>query len=108
MTVSHDSFIENNEKFIYSTYNGVTILVRESDGFINAGKLCTDAKENFYNFTRGKKWKQIMDYYTNSEGNVNLRYLYNLKKGYDKAQGKYLTPDLIHFVAEWISIPYAF
>jgi len=108
MTVSHDSFVENNERFTFSFYNGISILTRDVDGFVNAGKMCTDAKEKFYNFTRGKRWQEIIDYYVQLEGSVNLRYLYNLRKGYDKAQGNYLNPDLVHFVAEWISIPYAF
>jgi hypothetical protein len=34
--------------------------------------------------------------------------IYELRKDYDEVQGQYIHPDLVHFVAEWISIEYAF
>ena len=105
-------FVENGEELQLGTYNGVTILYRTSDLYINVGKLCRDAREDFYNFRRGKKWKQIIEYWNQEykiESTEKSRLpLIELKKGYPKAQGIYINPDLIHFVANWISIDYAF
>ena len=87
-------------------------MYRVNDNYVNAGKLCRDAGEDFYNFKRGKRWSNIINYCTNpnrNDGTVNLRHpLYELKKGYPQAQGIYVHPKLIHFIAEWISVDYAF
>lgn len=113
MTSSNETtFIENSEIFINGSYNGVDLIIRNSDKYCNAGHLCKKADEDFYNFRRGKRWSKIVDYWTKyegPEGAVNLRLpTYDLKKGYNLAQGTYVHPDLIHFVAEWISMKYAF
>lgn len=109
---SNDSFVENYETFFRSTYNGISVLIRGSGKYINAGRLCHDGKKNFYDIKRQKKWSEILDYYIKNEcsgGDGNSRILDNqLKKGFKQAQGIYIHPDLIHFVAEWIDVKYAF
>ena len=105
------SLIENNEEFIKGTYNGIEIYIRKSDGFINATKLCISAKRDFRTFKRSKRWSSIFQYYLKFECRKDVQNctpLYELKNGYNLMQGQYITPDLIHFVAEWISIEYSF
>ena len=107
----HSTITENNEQFLKATYNGISIFVREKDGFINVTKLCGDGGRDFHTFRRGNRFRSILEYYEKFEvpkDRQNCRPLYELKKGYNKMQGQYLTPDLIHFVAEWISIEYSF
>ena len=114
MMGSHDTLfaVENDEEFRTGSYNGVSIVYRVSDKYVNVGKLCQDSNKNLYNLRRGKRWNEILKYWLDegvSEGCVNLRIpIIELKKGYNKAQGTYIHPDLIHFVADWISIEYAF
>ena len=104
-----DLFVEeNNEEFRTGTYNDISIIFRATDKYVNVSKLCIKANKSFYDFKRGKKWQQIIQYWNENEGIGNLRPLYELHKNYNKAQGIYVHPDLIHFVAEWISIEYAF
>jgi hypothetical protein len=99
---------ENNEDFKIGTYNGVSIIYREKDKYINATKLCADGKRDFRTFKRGDRWKKIKEFWQ-KEACANLHMpVYELRKNYDKAQGQYIHPDLIHFLADWISIEYAF
>lgn len=110
MSVECITLIENNEEFIESNYNGIKIYVRKSDGFVNVSKMCSDANRDFHTFKRGERYRKIENYYINEEckGRQNCRTIYILKKGYNLMQGQWMIPDLIHFVAEWISIPYSF
>ena len=99
---------ENNEEFMTGSYNGISIIYRNEDKYVNVSKLCNKVNKSFYDFKRGKKWQQIIQYWTENEGVGNFRPLYELHKNYRNAQGIYIHPDLIHFVAEWVSIEYAF
>ena len=102
---------ENNEEFIRGTYNGIEIFIRQKDGFINATKLCSSGGRDFNTFKRSQRWRKIIQYYEKYERPKDLqncRPLYELRKDYNLMQGQYINPDLIHFVAEWISIEYSF
>ena len=105
--------IENREEFRIGTYNEVSILYRVHDGFVNATKLCNDGGRDFRTFKKGQRWRKIIEYWTQQEQNERCANLltasnYELKGKYDKSRGQYIHPDLIHFVAEWVSIEYAF
>ena len=107
----HSTIIENNEKFVQATYNGISIYVRSKDGFINATRLCNDGNRDYRTFKKGKRWNEIINYYMKCEfikEEQNCAPYYELRKGYNKMQGQYIKPDLIHFVAEWISVEYSF
>ena len=109
----HNTFChENNEEFKIGTYNGVSIIYRVSDNYVNAGKLCRDANKRIFDFTRREKWNEIVNYWIKHEqndvGGNSLLPLIELKKGYPKARGIYIHPDLVHFITEWISIEYSF
>lgn len=110
MSVECTTLTENNEEFIESTYNGFKIYVRKLDSYINVSRMCADNNRDFRTFKRGERFRNILNYYINEEmkGVQNCTPLYELRKGYNLMQGQWLTPDLIHFVAEWISISYSF
>jgi hypothetical protein len=90
---SNDTINENNEIFTKGTYNGISILERNKDGYVNPGKMCLEAGKDLYNFTRGERWKNIVKYWE-EEGSVKLRNPMILKKGYNECQGTYIHPDL--------------
>ena len=101
--------MENNECFIISSYNGIKIYIREKDGYINVSKLCNEGGRDFHTLKRSKRFRSILQYYTENEGSAKLPTpIYELRNGFNTMQGQYITPDLIHFVAEWISIEYSF
>ena len=99
---------ENNEEFIQSTYNGISVYQRKKDGFINVTKLCFDGGRDFRTFKRSKRWNEIIQYYLKFEAVQNCTPIYELRKSYNLMQGQFLIPDLVHFVAEWISLEYSF
>ena len=103
---SHD-FQENDENFYYSHYNGISVMVRESDGYVNVGKLCLDGGKDFYDFKRGKKFLMLKDHW-NKMYNLNGLVLHYDIKGNRKSKGTYIHPDFTHFVSHWISVEYAF
>jgi hypothetical protein len=113
MTTTHVTlaFRENDENFMTGTYNGISIIYRETDKYINVTKLCSDAERDISTFKRGLRFPQIIEYWNNDRLSMGLqicRPLIELKKGYPIAQGQYIHPELIHFVAEWINIEYSF
>ena len=91
---------ENNEEFIQSTYNGISVYQRKKDGFINVTKLCFDGGRDFRTFKRSKRWNEIIQYYLKFEAVQNCTPIYELRKSYNLMQGQFLIPDLVHFVAE--------
>jgi hypothetical protein len=105
---STNTVTENSESFTRRTYNGISAIAREKDGYFNAGKLCRDAGKDFYGFKRGNRWKEIVEYWQKEDAANLLPPIYELKKGYDECKGIYVHKDLIHFVAEFVSLEYTF
>jgi len=104
---------ENNENFLIGRYNGVTIIYRASDKYVNVSKLCIDGKRDFRTFKRSDRWRKIIEYWNSQEEKSGAQKgasvpLYELKGKYDKSRGQYVHPKLIHLVADWISVEYAF
>ena len=97
----------NGETFTRSDYNGISILIRDADGYVNATKLCNNYGKEFRQYKRYDEWKEIIEEF---EGSGNSRHpYYELKNGYiGELTGTYIHPDLIHFVAHWCSVKYAF
>jgi vacuolar-type H+-ATPase subunit I/STV1 len=107
---------ENNETFTRGVYNGISILIRDKDGYVNAGRLCRDAGKDLSDYTKHDKFQKILKYWIENEApevkgqmSVNSEtYKYKLSRKYMSCQGTYIHKDLIHFIAEWISEEYAF
>jgi hypothetical protein len=103
---------ENNETFTIGSYNGLSVLIRDRDGCVNAGKLCRDESKDLNDFTKHDKFNSIVQYWMKNEAPEGDRQLsaikYKLDKGYNECKGTYIIKDLIHFIAEWVSIEYAF
>jgi hypothetical protein len=60
----------------------------------------------------GKKFNEICDVWGMEMKNANIPAQpakYALLRGYNvDTQGTYVHPDLVHFVAEWVDLSYAF
>ena len=114
------NFIESNgERFIKADYNGISILIREKDEFINATKIAKDngKQKNIARYFESEKWKEICEKFNkislpqkrgNGKNHENYELFYNISNVCIECRGTYVIPDLIHFVAEWCNIEYAF
>lgn len=105
----------NNETFTIGDYNGVSIIIRNKDNYINATKIAKDngKQKHLSRFIESEKWNEICGAFENSlpqkRGNEKITLFYILREGYSiDTRGTYVHPKLIHFVAEWCNIIYAF
>jgi hypothetical protein len=104
----HSTINENNETFTIQTYNGISVMKRNKDGYINATKLCRGGNKDFRTFLKTKRWSEIKACFEEENEGAHFNAAYELRKNYQKCQGQYINPKLIHFVAEYMSIKYAF
>ncbi|KAI5529910.1 hypothetical protein TVAGG3_0330340 [Trichomonas vaginalis G3] len=106
----------NGETFTKGTYNGIEVLRRDNDGYINATKMAREAgKLNHLNrFLNSAKMQEILEFWLKEygrakSGSTSKQAFYELTKGViNEFKGIYIHPDLVHFVAEWCSVKYAF
>ena len=110
-TVKNQKILYKNEKFTFSTYNGFKIIIRDSDGYINASDVVRQINK------KEKSAKQIKTMfksvqYQDFENNLktilpgkNLKY--NLNEVPIQLRGSYVHPKIINFVCFWCSPTYA-
>ena len=109
------------ETFTIGTYNGISVLIRDKDGYINATKLAARYSENkrkhLERFLKSEDMVRIIQYWTENEckmcrpesGATNeTRPYYQILKASNEFKGMFVHPDLIHFVAQWVDVSYAF
>ena len=100
----------NGEKFVRGTYNGIAVLIREKDGFINATELCKQFNKRFRKIFENHSWQEYYkafcdEYVVRPESGERL---YELKKGYfNEVRGTYVDPRLINYICFWASPKYA-
>ena len=114
MVVEQKIIISNNEKFIKDTYNGIAVIIREKDGFINGSKLCYQFnRKKIYHLFENKTWniyfEEFKKEYGYLEGARNSEYpIYELRNGYiSDVSGIYVDPRLINYIAIWASPKYS-
>ena len=115
MEVEQKIIISNNERFIKDTYNGIAVIIREKDGFVNGSKLCYQFGKNkaIYHLFENKTWgiyfeefKLEYGYLGGARNSVNP--IYELKNGYiSDVTGIYVDPRLVNYIAIWASPKYA-
>ncbi|KAA6403049.1 MAG: hypothetical protein EZS28_001428 [Streblomastix strix] len=52
--------IQNNEQFVNASYNGMTILVDQYDGYINATQFCQQYSNQFRSLIKYDRWKDYI------------------------------------------------
>jgi hypothetical protein len=105
-----------NESFTIGTYNGISIVIRDKDGYININKLVDEInqKENkgrkLRNYLSGEKWHEIVNEWRSAQKQADpkMEPIIDLINVGNEFKGKYVNKDLIHFICEWASIKYAF
>ncbi|KAA6360960.1 MAG: hypothetical protein EZS28_043513 [Streblomastix strix] len=105
------SILQNDVQFINVSYNGMTILVRQSDGYINATQFCEQYGKQFRSLIKYDKWKDYIKAESEEgqpELNISGSFMYIIDKGYaNDLKGYYVHPILINYIAIWISPKYA-
>ncbi|KAA6398998.1 MAG: hypothetical protein EZS28_005470, partial [Streblomastix strix] len=103
--------IQNNEQFVNASYNGMTILVRQSDGYINVSQFCYQYSKQFRSLIKQDRWKDHIKAEIDErqpERNLLGLLMYSIDKGYaNDFKGYYVHPILINYIAIWISPKYA-
>ena len=89
------------DSFVHGTYNGIEIITRKSNGYVNASKMVQVLRgtedTHFNRFLReNKSWKEYLDAFERrfSEGVQKLTPSYYLKNVAPKYQGEYIHPKL--------------
>ena len=112
MSVISDKITSNGETFTRADYNGVSILIRDKDGYVNVTKIAKDngKRKNLDKYFESEKWNEIIDNFGSPKKLGDSIYVISTdNKGYKhEIYGTYIHPDLVHFVAEWCNISYAF
>lgn len=111
-TVQNQKIKSNNETFTLSAYNGFKIIIRDSDGYINASDVVKQINK------QEKLTKQIKTLfksvqYQDFENALKTilpgkKLKYNLLNDFSKyLRGSYVHPKIINFVCFWCSPSYA-
>ena len=111
-TVQNQKILCNNETFTLSSYNGFKIIIRDSDGFINASDVVKQINK------QEKLTKQIKTLFKSIQYQDFENYLktilpgkelkYNLQNNVNNVlRGSYVHPKIINFVCFWCSPSYA-
>lgn len=111
-TVQNQQITSNNETFTQSAYNGFKIIIRNSDGYINASDVVKQIN-NRENTTKQIKTLfksvQYQDFENRLKNILQGKILkYNLINNVNNnLRGSYVHPKLINFVCFWCSPSYA-
>jgi hypothetical protein len=108
--MAKNSKIESNgENFIESSYNEISILIREKDGFVNASQICKQQGRDFKELIRNKQWIDYIKIFNQISGaGIPALTFYQISQDFsNKTRGYYVHPELIHYVANWCNTKYA-
>ena len=112
----------NGETFTRGTYNGISVIIRDKDGYINATEMCNQFNKRFRKIFENHSWKSFYEAfkreYTASpemgehkNEATETEFLYQINKGITKEfnflRGTYVDPRLINYIAFWASPSYA-
>jgi hypothetical protein len=96
-----------DEEYAYGKYGDFNVMIRKSDGYINATKLCKNAGKrmsNWYsNLANRKLIQEILDLGLDK---ITTHLMYTITTGKLLTRGTYVHPDLILAIALWCSTEY--
>jgi hypothetical protein len=108
--VEHVKLLSNKESFTRGTYNGISVIIRDKDNYINATAMCNQFGKRFRKIFENHAWQEYLEEfkeeYDIAQNGAMCQYM--LRKGYlKKITGTYIHPKLINYVAIWASPKYA-
>lgn len=92
-----------NKKYSKAKYGQFDVIMDMKTGYINASKLCSDGGRNMYKWLENKSNKELIKNMKNSSVYFDREILYCIKGGINELRGTYVHPDLLIFIACWIS-----
>jgi hypothetical protein len=105
--ISTESLTVSGKKFIRRTYNGISIVVFEENGYISATRIAIDNGKEIRDYIDSKEFAEVVVEWRKRVTDGTKPY--NQISGGDvKFRGTYVHPNLVHFVAHWADIKYAF
>jgi hypothetical protein len=116
--VSTSKLTFNDETFTTGTYNGLSILIRDKDNYINATKQIHQINHNEHkrkqlkNFFKGNDFEELKDellkkLQENGSGKILLDLRYELHQGFtNDLMGTYVHPKRIKVISMWASAKY--
>lgn len=110
---------EKSYTFKPETFNGITIIRETNTGYVNVSKMCADNGKKWRQYRQCKQWKEIEKnackhvQMSGESARLNLGgplngLSFDVINCGNEFRGTYLHPKLVHFVAEYVSIEYAF
>lgn len=108
--VEHQIFNCNNETFTRGTYNGISVIIRDKDGFINGTHLCNQFNKRFRKIFENHAWQTYLEafkaeYYDRPNSGEPI---YELKKGMtNDLRGSYIDSRIVNYIAFWCNPQYA-
>ena len=111
-TVQNQKILCNNETFTLSAYNGFKIIIRDSDGYINASNIVKQINEQENTKKQIKTLFKSVQYQDFEKALKNIlpgkELKYNLLNNVSNyLRGSYVHPKIINFVCFWCSPKYA-
>lgn len=107
----------NNESFTRGTYNGISVIIRDKDGFINATHMCQQFNKRFRKIFENHAFQQYLKVFKEIycacpiSGGQEIEPIFQLNKGiptkYNELRGSYVDKRLINYIAIWASPEYA-
>ena len=109
----------NGEKFYKTTYNGISVI-RDSNGYYQASKICKDNNKRFKNWIILERTNELLGFYENEFKNepkfkgqdsaprLDLKLLFKRHENFEiSIRGWYIHPELVHHICEWCDLKYA-
>lgn len=82
--------------------NGIVILARKEDGYINVTKLCESQGKRIDKWKENKKSKELLETFKKLPRYDGKEPLISIKGGNSSIQGTYAHPDVAIQIAQWI------
>jgi hypothetical protein len=112
--VEQNKIVSNDETFTKGTYNGISIIIRDKDNYINATTMCNQFGKKFRKIFENHSWQSYLNEFKAEYLSAGIpafnenRFQYIIYKGYLKeVSGTYIHPKLINYVAMWASPKYS-
>jgi hypothetical protein len=104
------------ETFTVGTYNGISILIRDKDGYVNITKLVKEINKregknkNLRNFLISEKYNEIVNEWRCVQicTDLEIEVITELVNVDNESKGQYMHKELLHFILDWASIKYSF
>ena len=98
--------VKINNDYSYGKYGEFCVIIKNSNGYMNATKLCNEAGKNFKHWKTNITSKELIDEVSLWVG-IPTHTLMEIPNVPNNLRGTYVHPDLIPHIASWASPKFA-